>query len=160
MPFPFYYYLEWVAVWYSQATKNMAGNIQQIWPSQRHSWMSPNSGPYMGAQVTLHSLSFAARGWCYKVWYMLFPYNLPHDLSSWSCWNAEGRYSESVQVLEGKNESKSRKRRKNKIWSWKYSSEKRSQDIVSPYVFMVIILEMDVNFIIIQQILNWTLTKY
>ena len=45
----------------------MAGNIQQIWPSQRQRRMSPNSRPYLGAQVHLYSLSFAARGWCYKV---------------------------------------------------------------------------------------------
>ena len=59
----------------------MAGNIQQIWPSQRQRRMSPNSRPYLGAQVHLYSLSFAARGWCYKVCLIRdFPLSSP----SWS----------------------------------------------------------------------------
>ena len=59
----------------------MAGNIQQIWPSQRQRRMSPNSRPYLGAQVHLYSLSFAARGWCYKVCLIR---DFPLSSTSWS----------------------------------------------------------------------------
>lgn len=43
-------------------------------------------------------------------------YNLPHGLSS--CSNTEGRYSDSVQVLKGNNESQSRERRKTAKFEW------------------------------------------
>lgn len=91
-------------------------NTQQIWPPQRHHYRSPRKFRTVSGR----------RGFIYILYCLLqesdaqslrpaLSHNQPYDLSS--CSSAEGRYSDSVQVLGGPK-SQSREGRKAVKHEW------------------------------------------